>query len=384
MPSISDENLTTSIAAAPEGPPDSDAPLRGKVRAGLVCINETLKKRKLVGDSLAVCGGGCCGGESCADYADPAPAAGAKRARPRVVEVLTGRKFASFGQIDAAVAEEKALANIRDIPTLLEWNDRHGIRVMRIGSGLLPGYVGDAGPNYPMDFARAALAEAGRAAARHDQRLLMHPDQIVQVGARDPVVFARSVLILEMHADLLDAMGVSPLTGVLIVHGGGLLGDKAEAVARWAAGFARLPERVRRRLVIENDEYCYGVHDCLAISKLTGVPVVFDMHHHYCYLQKKNASDADREAAARPMAEVLDAVLATWASPEGERLPVMHISSSIPGNKLIRSHADYIDRLPDYFVEFVRSRDVRIDLEVEAKAKEKAVFDLRRKYPWIG
>jgi UV DNA damage endonuclease len=371
--------LTTQAPTAPE------SALPGKVRAGLVCINETLKKRKLAGASLAVCRGGCAGGESCADYTDAA-GEGSKRRRTRVVEVLTGRKFASFKHLDVAVAEEKALANIRDIRTLLEWNDRHGIRVMRLGSGILPCYVGDSGANYSMDFARAALAEAGEAAKRYRQRLLMHPDQTVQVASPDPVNFARSSLTLEMHADLLDAMGVSPLTGVLIVHGGGLLGDKDAAIARWVDGFARLPERVRRRLVIENDEFCYGVHDCLAIAKLTGIPVVFDMHHHACYLQKKNSSERDRAEAARPMAEVLEAVLATWVTPEGERRTpaVMHVSSSIPGDKCIRSHADYIDSLPDYFVDFVGSRDVEIDLEVEAKAKEKAVFDLRRKYAWIG
>src|SRR5436305_919594 len=80
-----------------------------------------------------------------------------------------------------------------------------------------------------------------------------------------------------------------------------------------ASTYRRLPEPVRRRLVLENDDVRYGAADVLAIHEATGVPLIFDHQHHWC----NNPEGLD-------LAEALRRFLRTW--PAGVR-PKVHFSS---------------------------------------------------------
>ena len=46
------------------------------------------------------------------------------------------------------------------------------------------------------------------------------------------------------------------------------------------AAVRSLPEAVRLRLVLENDEYAFGAAEILDVCRRAGVPMVFDAHHH--------------------------------------------------------------------------------------------------------
>ena len=52
----------------------------------------------------------------------------------------------------------------------------------------------------------------------------------------------------------------------IVVHGGGVYGDKEKTIKRWCDQYYRLPENVQRRLVIENCEKCFSIKDCLKIA----------------------------------------------------------------------------------------------------------------------
>jgi UV DNA damage endonuclease len=86
--------------------------------------------------------------------------------------------------------------------------------------------------------------------------------------------------------------------------------DRATALERFVGAAERLPEPARRRLVVENDDRAFGLADVLEVSRRTGAPVVWDVHHHRCL---------DREGI--PEREALDLALATW--PAGVR-PKVH------------------------------------------------------------
>ena len=78
------------------------------------------------------------------------------------------------------------------------------------------------------------------------------------------------------HAEVLDLMGYQYETelgkdSVLVIHGGGVYGDKPGAIKRWVENYCKLPQIVRNRLVLENCEKCYSIIDCLKISNLNGV-----------------------------------------------------------------------------------------------------------------
>lgn len=70
------------------------------------------------------------------------------------------------------------VANARDITKMLRWNDRFGIRFMRLSSEMFP-FASHAEYGYRLaPFASEVLAEAGRVAAELGHRLSVHPGQV--------------------------------------------------------------------------------------------------------------------------------------------------------------------------------------------------------------
>ena len=123
----------------------------------------------------------------------------------------------------------------------------------------------------------------------------------------------KALLDLEQDTALLDALGAGP-EAVVVVHVGGVYGDKAAATDRFAWAWERLSERAKERVAIENDESSLRRRGRLELHRRLGVRVVFDRHHHRC---KAAPTLADlREAVA--------AVYETW--PAGVR-PKVHLSS---------------------------------------------------------
>src|ERR1700722_6269047 len=104
------------------------------------------------------------------------------------------------------IAMNKALHNIQDIIPMIEWNERHHIRCLRLSSDLFPHFNDPQTAPYTIDFAVSALQRAGQLANTYGHRIVMHPGQYNQVGADNPKVFQQTLLELKYHADLLDAM----------------------------------------------------------------------------------------------------------------------------------------------------------------------------------
>jgi len=144
---------------------------------------------------------------------------------------------------------------------------------------------------------------------------------------------------------------------VINIHGGGAYGNKSKALADFARNLDRLSSKVRIRLTVENDDKIYTPADLLPICKATGIPLVYDVHHHRCNPDGLSIEQATKKA------------LATW-----DREPMFHISSPIEGwdGRKPERHHDFID-VSD-FPECWRRK--KITVEVEAKAKELAVLKL--------
>src|SRR5437879_4786962 len=89
-------------------------------------------------------------------------------------------------------------------------------------------------------------------------RLSMHPGQYTLPSAAGPV-WERSSRDLCYHAFVLDQLGIED--GDLILHGGGVYGDRLTSIARIIENITLLPENVRRRLRLENDERSWSVDE---------------------------------------------------------------------------------------------------------------------------
>ncbi len=181
-------------------------------------------------------------------------------------------------------------------------------------------------------------------------RTTFHPDQFTLLSSPRPEVMDNSIAELLYHDELAELLAAD----VIMIHGGGAYNDKPAALARLEQAVAGLPEGLRRRLAFENDDRTYTPADLLPVCRRTGIPLVYDVHHHRCH-----PDGLSIEAATA-------AALGTW-----DREPLFHLSSPRQDGAARdrRSHHDFID-----IGDFPRCwSGLTLTVELEAKAKEAAV-----------
>ncbi|MFN7143157.1 MAG: UV DNA damage repair endonuclease UvsE [Myxococcota bacterium] len=254
--------------------------------------------------------------------------------------------------------EALVAANTAALVDAIRWCAAHDVGAFRVLNDLVPlvthpevGFRVDALPPALLDGLRAA----GALARAHDVRLSFHPDQFVVLSSVEERVVRSGLAELEHLGHQRELLGAAQIT----VHGGSAAGGKEAAAERLVAGIERLSPRARRHLALENDDRVWTVADLAPVLVATGVPLVYDVHHHRC------------NPDGLSVAEATDLAVRTWAGRE----PWLHVSSPIEGwagPKPMR-HADTIDRadVPDLW------KGRTFTLDVEAKAKETAVLALR-------
>ena len=304
------------------------------VQLGLCCMNVTLKKQK-------------------------PPVYAARRIIVRMIDKLGIEEL-----------KRRILQNLDDLYKMLQWNEANGIRVFRLSSEMFQHKNNKRVQDYSYDFAIPMLQKIGAYAREKGHRLTFHPGQFNNLGSNRESVIQQTLLDLEYHADVLDLMGMGP-DSVMVIHGGGMYGDKPGTMKRWIANYNKLPDKIKRRLVLENCEKCYSIRDCLKMSFKCGVPVVLDTHHFECY-KKLHPDESFKEPA-----EYIPFILDTWAD-KGIK-PKFHVSEQ--GSGKIGHHSDYIDILPEYLLNIPQKFDTHIDIMIEAKMKELSIQKLYEKYP---
>jgi UV DNA damage endonuclease len=244
--------------------------------------------------------------------------------------------------------------NLQRLDTALTNCGNEGIALYRMPSSLFPFYDTAVG-RQAMTGLADQVAHVGARASAMEIRLVMHPDQFVVLNSESEKVVENSVAILQMHADIMDLLRQPRSPWALIeIHGG-----KSARGRELVDAIAGLPDAIRLRLGLENDEYAYSAHEIAGICTASGVPMVFDAHHHIVH---ENLPDYEDPG----IADMLGRARATWADPAQQ---LVHISN---GRSAFndRSHADLIDVMPSSF-------ETAPWIEVEAKFKEEAIRKLR-------
>jgi UV DNA damage endonuclease len=273
-----------------------------------------------------------------------------------------------------------SLAYVRDIFGYL---DRAGIRMYRLSSDLAPYLTHPSLPQFhhQIDECAAELALVGRMAREAGLRLSFHPSQYVVLNALDEAIADRSAADIATKVQMLEAMNLGP-EAVVVIHLGGVYGDKTSAMERFVTRYEGLPAVVRQRLVLENDDTSYSVGDIHYIHRQTGLRLVFD-HLHFLNHNPESLS----------LAEALALTLDTWPA---DVTPKVHFSSPCTAMRTVErtdpdtgrrrmvlrpprptQHADFID--PFAFSTFLRQAQGLRDFDVmlEAKAKDLALLRLR-------
>lgn len=358
------------LSAALSRPPpvnSSYLPLPWKGRLGYACLNTYLRNANPPVFSSRTCRIASIL-ENRHPLKDPSQPAHATKNRPDREQPADMNRGQAF-------VEGLGLANARDIPKMLRWNDRYGIKFLRLSSEMFPFASHDTYGYKLAPFASEALAEAGRVAAELGHRLTTHPGQFTQLGSPRKEVITASVRDLEYHAELLSLLRLPDQLdrdAVMILHMGGIFGDKAATLDRFRENYARLDEDIKKRLVLENDDVCYSVHDLLPICEELNIPLVLDFHHHNIVFDE----DKIREGTLDIM-DLYPRIKATWA--RRRITQKMHYSEPTPGaitGRQRRKHNPRVATLPPCPPD--------MDLMIEAKDKEQAVFELMRTFKLPG
>lgn len=250
------------------------------------------------------------------------------------------------------------LANADALLAALRYCAGHGIGAFRVNSQILPvkthptaGYEAGELPGSQAIVAR--FRESGAFARQHNLRLSFHPDQFVVLNSPNPKTLAQSLAELAYQAEVAAWIGADTIN----LHAGGAYGDKTGALRTLRQTIEGLPEPVRSRLTLENDDTVYTPADLLPVCADTGVPLVYDVHHHRCLPDGLSVAEATRRARD------------TWKTE-----PLFHISSPLEGwdGPKPERHHDYIS-VSDFPGEWL---GWPLTVEVEAKAKELALARL--------
>ena len=278
-------------------------------------------------------------------------------------KITTNRSMIKKTFIDKGIdyAGELSLLNSRDLCEIVKWNVENGINFFRISSDIFPWaseYNLEDLPQYQR--IKTVLSSCGNYARENGVRLTSHPGPFnVLVSPREHVV-QNTIIDLTNHGKVFDLLGLdrTPYNKINI-HCNGVYGDKQSAMDRFCKNFELLPESVQTRLTVENDDKAtmYSAKDLMYIHERIGIPIVFDYHHHkFC------TGDMTEQ-------EALELAISTW--PKGIT-PVVHYSESKAlhesNDKLKpQAHSDYIKEIPNTYGN-------KVDIMVEAKAKELSIL----------
>jgi len=283
----------------------------------------------------------------------------------RGIQTSRGMIKRTFQQKGASYASSLALQNCKDLIEIVKWNNENGIKVFRITSCLFPWaseYQIDDLPD--IEQISAALQEVGKVAKEGGQRLSQHPGPFNILASETERVVNNCIIDLKIHQKTMDLMQQPEDRWAKInIHVGAAKGDREKALETWCRNFDRLPDGVKNRLTVENDdkENLYSIKMLYeGVFKRTGVAIVADQHHHECGPQDI------------PWSEALPLAASTWSDVR----PTCHLSNSrrieVEGvNK--NAHSDW------YYTPF-NDCGLDVDVVLEAKMKERALFRYKTQF----
>lgn len=267
------------------------------------------------------------------------------------------------GKYDSARIRATYHHNVDQHIKLVPELERLNIRSFRLSSNLFT--LWDQTKDFIKDDEELVgkLSELGTLFRHHGIRVTTHPGQFTVISSDNSNVIRNSIIELEYHAWVFDQMGLPRTAYAAInIHGG-----KANRSQTVIDVYRSLPENIRSRLTLENDEKCYNVSQLMDIHAKCGVPIVFDSHHYGFNTGDMSFAQAFADTGS------------TW----GNIKPLQHISNTEPGFENApfnqkRAHSQYIHRIPEQQLEAMRSDTV--DVDVEAKHKNMALLDMRQRF----
>ena len=197
---------------------------------------------------------------------------------------------------------------------------------------------------------------------KYNIRIDTHPDEFCLLTSDKDIVTNNSIDILKFHLEIFKLLGIN---GRCVLHIGSSKPTKEEALNRFKDNFNKLSNELKSLIILENDDKTYTVSDTLSLCEELKIPMVLDYHHFICNHDKNEKIN-----------KLLPRIIKTWDNTNLN--PKMHFSTSI-NSKQKRNHSTYLNY--NSFIKFLKllkPLNTDIDIMLEAKGKDEALFRLVR------
>jgi len=249
--------------------------------------------------------------------------------------------------------------NLDNLNKIIDYNIKNNIHFYRLTSKLIP-LATLINLNY-YDKYEDKYKEISNKINKYNIRIDTHPGEFCILNSTKKEIVNNSINILKYHYNILKYLNIK--NKIIILHIGSSVLGKSNSIKRFINNFNKLPKYIKDCIELENDDKIYNIKDTLELCETLKIPMVLDYHHHICNNDNLNIDD------------YLERILNTW-----NITPKMHFSS--PKNntkKEFRSHNDYIF-VNDFilFLEKLKKYNKNIDIMLECKEKDLALFKLTR------
>ena len=264
------------------------------------------------------------------------------------------------------------------------------LQMLRLSSEILPLRTHESTKKFwknknISNLIESELNKIGVFAKNNEIRIGFHPGQFCVLNSNNSVTLKNSIEEFEYHVDLARMMGFSKWheNGFFInVHVGG----KQNGTEQLIKNLKLLSKEAINLITIENDEYSFGVDECLRLKD--HLALVLDIHHHWCKTGEYIQPDDKR----------IDEIVASW---KGIR-PLIHYSVSpekmfecepntLPNLSILKAQGFKIKDLrihsKDYWNQAVNKWAYsfldKFDIELECKNKNQASLKFLKEFKFI-
>jgi UV DNA damage endonuclease len=282
------------------------------------------------------------------------------------ISVNRGMVKKTFEAKGLKYCSELAILNLKDCLKILKYNIKNDIYVYRMSSDMFPWFTHynlEDLPNW--DIIKNLLKQIGDFVLENKMRVGFHPGQFVVLASENLDVVEKSIDELNKHSQMLDLMGLPANNYYSInIHLNTTKPTLEDAAQRFCNSFWLLNETTKKRLTVENDDKPaqYTVQDLYRlVHKQIGIPIIADSLHHYCH------------SGGYSWEESFKLAISTW----DDIKPLCHHSSS---KKLNEDTTTTIQTHTDFLYEKFENFGIDVDIELECKMKDIALFKYRTDY----
>ena len=288
-------------------------------------------------------------------------------------KTLTYKRYTELKDDEIRLYKLKDLTkqNLEISRRILLYNKASDIHLYRFTSKLIP--LATHAEVFNWDYTalfKEEFEELGRLIKDIGIRVSAHPDHFTVINTPKTEILKSAVVDLDYHVRLFEAMNLDEKEAKLVVHVGGTYGSKEKAAERFIENFRNIDPRLSKRIILENDDKSFTAKEVLSICKKLSIPMVLDIHHHWCN------NDGEK------LEDLWEDIYNTWnreAFP-----PKIHVSSP-KDNKNIRAHSDYVDiKFLMGFLRIAKALDRDFDIMIEAKMKDNALLKAMEELKAMG